>query len=131
MPNGVPEVAGPPAPRPASRRGAIATTPPKPAATGTAEQAPPAVTTPRLGQILPPDQAREYNRELDESLERVRRAVARLQNKNLTPEQAEVFKSIQVFQKQAETAREQDLVLAVNIARRADLLAKDLQERVQ
>jgi hypothetical protein len=37
---------------------------------------------------------------------------------------------IQTFQKQAEQARELDLVTAVNLARRADLLAQDLIKRL-
>ena len=133
VPMGVAEAPGPPAPRAAPHRGqaATTTTPPKPNATEATEQAPPQATaTPRLGQILPANQAREYNRQLDESLDRVKRAVTALQRKNLTGEQAEALNRIQVFEQQAERARERDLVLAVSIARRADLLAKDLQARV-
>jgi hypothetical protein len=101
--------------------------PPKPAiATPQPDLQPP----PRLGQILSPEQIREFNRTLDESLDRVRKALAVLGRKNLSPEQAEMLKRIQVFRTQAEEARERDLGNAVNLARRADLLAKDLQERV-
>jgi hypothetical protein len=50
--------------------------------------------------------------------------------KNLTPEQKDIAERVQTYLKQAEQAREQDLVTAVNLARRADLLAKDLLERL-
>jgi hypothetical protein len=50
--------------------------------------------------------------------------------KNLNPAQSEILNRIRTFQKQAEEAREQDLVTAVSLARRADLLARDLLERL-
>ncbi len=94
----------------------------------------PAVTEtpapPRLGPVFTPDQRRAYTRTLDESLERVRRALEFLATRNLNAEQADVREKISTFQKQAEQAREQDLVLAVNLAKRADLLAQDLVARV-
>lgn len=87
-------------------------------------------TAPRLGQIFTPDQLRDYNRTLDESLDRVRRALAVVAGKNLNAEQGEIANRIRTFQKQAEQAREQDLVTAVSLARRADLLAQDLLGRL-
>jgi hypothetical protein len=50
--------------------------------------------------------------------------------KALNAEQSEIAERIRTFQKQAEQARDQDLVTAVNLARRADLLAQDLVERL-
>jgi len=70
-------------------------------------------------------------RTLDETMERVNRNLAILEGKNLTPEQKEEVERIRTYKKQAEQAREQDLLLtAVSLARRADLLAKDLLERL-
>ena len=46
--------------------------------------------------------------------------------KNLGAEERDTMEKITAFQKQAVQAREEDLVTAVNYARRADLLAKDL-----
>jgi hypothetical protein len=93
---------------------------------------PPAPTTPqpRLGQIFTAEQLREYTRALEESLDRVRRALGVLDRKPLNREQSDIRNRIRTFQKQAEQAREQDLVTAVSLARRADLLAKDLLERL-
>ena len=91
-------------------------------------EVPPA--TPRLGQIFTADQLREYNRSLDESLDRVRRVLGNVAGRNLNPELTQIVSRIQTFQKQAEQARDQDLVTAVNLARRADLLAQDLVKRL-
>ena len=50
--------------------------------------------------------------------------------KNLNAELTQMVSRIQTFQMQAEQTREQDLVTAVNLARRADLLAQDLIKRL-
>ena len=93
--------------------------------------APPEVQpTPRLGQIFTAEQLRDYNRAVDESLDRVRRVLGGVAGRNLNPELSEIVSRIQTFQRQAEQAREQDLVTAVNLARRADLLAQDLVKRL-
>jgi hypothetical protein len=86
--------------------------------------------TPRLGQIFTAEQLRDYNRAVDESLDRVRRVLGSVSGRNLNPELSQIVSRIQTFQKQAEQAREQDLVTAVNLARRADLLAQDLVKRL-
>ena len=114
----------PPGPAKPPRRGnGSSTTPVKPA---------PATTTPqpRLGQIFTAEQLRDYTRALEESLDRVRRALGVLDRKSLNREQSDIRNRIRTFQKQAEQARELDLVTAVSLARRADLLAKDLLERL-
>jgi len=85
---------------------------------------------PRLGQIFTAEQLREYNRLVDESLDRVRRNLSRVAGRSLNPELTQIVSQIQTFQRQAEQAREQDLVTAVNLARRADLLAQDLIKRL-
>lgn len=63
-------------------------------------------------------------------MEHVRRAIEILSAKNLNQAQIDDRNKITTFQKQAEQYRDQDLVSAVNLARRADLLAQDLLERV-
>jgi hypothetical protein len=60
----------------------------------------------------------------------VRKALVIVAGKNLNAEQTENANRIRTFQKQAEQAREQDLVTAVSLARRADLLAKDLLDHL-
>jgi hypothetical protein len=60
----------------------------------------------------------------------VKRALETLGRKSLAGDQNDVVELIRTFQKQAEQAREQDLVTAVSLARRADLLARDLLQRL-
>jgi hypothetical protein len=60
----------------------------------------------------------------------VKKALGTLAGKSLNAEQKEITIRITTFQKQAEQAREQDPVTAVSLARRADVLAKDLLERL-
>lgn len=122
----IPEVAAPPTPKPPSRRPVASA--PKPAATPPpTESAPP----PRLGQIFTADEQRQYNRTIEESLDRVRRALVVISRKTLNAEQTEIASRITTFQKQAEQARDaQDLPTAATLAQRADLLAQDLLGRI-
>jgi len=90
----------------------------------------PSAPAPKLAQILTPDESRRNNQELDQSMDRVRRALATVGNRNLSPELRDVVERVRTYLSQAEQTREQDLVTAVNLARRADLLAKDLLERL-
>jgi DNA-binding transcriptional regulator GbsR (MarR family) len=80
--------------------------------------------------MFTPEEQRENTRTLDESLERVNRALAKIEGRNLTPEQKDIAERIRTLRKQAEQAREQDLLTAVSLAKRADLFAKDLLERL-
>ncbi|HTS75694.1 MAG TPA: hypothetical protein VMG40_05790 [Bryobacteraceae bacterium] len=120
-----PEIA-PPAPRPVTHHSA----PPPVRSSAPTAPAPEQVQPPTLGPMFTADQRREYNRALDESLDHVRRALEVLASRNLNPEQAQVRSTISTFQKQAEQYRDQDLISAVNLAHRADLLAQDLLQRV-
>jgi hypothetical protein len=127
-PEGVPATmptAGPPPPPPRRTPPPVRATAPPPVVIP--PEPPP---TPRLGQIFTADQLREYNRALEESLDRVRKVLGTVAGRNLNPELTQIVNRIQTFQKQAEQAREQDLVTAVNLARRADLLAQDLVKRL-
>ena len=115
----------PPPPAPPRRPPVVATPRPAPP-----PPVPEPAPSPRLGQIFTADQSREYNRALDESLNRVRAVLAAAANRRLTPDQDGVVVRIKTFVMQAEQAREQDLVTAVNLAKRADLLAQDLAGRL-
>lgn len=126
FPESLPASAGPPPPAPRRTPPPVRATAPPPAVIPPEPQP----TPPRLAQIFTADQLREYTRSLDESLDRVRKVLGSVAGKNLNPELAQIVGRIQTFQKQAEQAREQDLVTAVNLARRADLLAQDLVKRL-
>ena len=91
---------------------------------------PDATPAPRLGQIFTADQIRDYNRDLDESLDRVKRALTALSRHKLSAQDGVAAERIRTFQRQAEQARQEDLVTAVSLAKRADLLAQDLLNRL-
>ncbi len=105
---------------------------PAPPRTVAAPQPAPVEPTPapRIGQIFTADQLRDYNRTLDDSLDRVKKVLAMVAGRSLNVELTSILNRIQTFQKQAEQARDSDLVTAVNLARRADLLAQDLIKRL-
>jgi hypothetical protein len=88
------------------------------------------VAPPKLTQILTPEESRRNNQELEQYADNVRKALARVAGRNLSPELKDAAERARTLLSQAEQAREQDLVTAVNLARRADLLAKDLLERL-
>jgi hypothetical protein len=117
----------PEAPKRVARRPAPVIAPPKPVAQGPVAPEP---VAPKLAQMFTPEEVRENTRALDESLDRVNRILVIVEGKNLTAEQKEIAERIRTFRKQAEQAREQDLLTAVSLARRADLLAKDLLDRL-
>jgi hypothetical protein len=81
--------------------------------------------------MLPADQVKEYAKKLEGALERAKSAVVIIQSKNLNNEQKDTFSTIKSFVAQAEQAREQDLVSAVSLAERADLLSRDLLDRLR
>jgi len=91
---------------------------------------PPSAPALRLSQILTPEESRRNTQELDQYTDSVKKALARVAGRNLTPEQKDTAERVQTFLTQAEQAREQDLVTAVSLAKRADLLAKDLLARL-
>ena len=81
---------------------------------------------PKLGQIFTPEQIKEYTRDLDESLDRVRKALTTLGRRRLNTKDSVTVERIRTFEKQAEQARREDLVTAAQLAKRADELAQDL-----
>ncbi len=90
----------------------------------------PDTPTPRLGQIFSAEEIRAYTNNLNASLVRVNDALGKIERRRLTREDVVTVERIKTFQKQAEQARQEDLVTAVNLARRADLLAQDLLGRL-
>ena len=107
--------------------------PAKPEKAGPAEPPPAesAENTPQLGQILSPEQRREYQQEVRANLERARRSVAIVRKRNPTPEQQSAMARVETFISQAERAQQTDLILARSLAERAALLAEDLAAGTQ
>ena len=114
-----------PAPRPPQRPPVASV--PKPSVPTVIE---PSTVAPKPVQILSAAQVRENRLTLDENMERVRKALITVGAKSLTKEQNDIAEQVKNFYRQAEQAREQDLLTAVSFAKRADLLAKDLLSRL-
>jgi len=81
---------------------------------------------PRLGDILTPQQERQYNTAIDQSLARAQSSLGSIANRQLTKEQQGVVTQIQSFIQQAQTTRKSNLPAARSLAERADVLARDL-----
>jgi len=98
-----------------------------PAVQGPTAPAPAApATPPRLGDILTPDQQREYNAAIDQSLSRAQNSLGSIGNRQLTKEQQGLLDQIRNFIQQAQETRKSDLQGAKSLAERADVLAGDL-----
>ncbi len=127
-----PVVAGnpnlPPAPpKPVPAKPVVA---PKPAPTVVNVTPTPATPAPKPTTIFSAEERRRMNQEIDQSLDRVRKALARVEGKNVSAELTALANNARAFMMQAEQARVQDLVTAVSLAKRADLFAADLVQRL-
>jgi len=123
FPTIVPDLPEPPKPQPRPR-------PPVSAGPKAPQTLPDQPAPPKLGPFFTAEQTRDYTKDLEESLERVKRALTALGRKRLNADQVVTVERVRTFQKQAEQARQEDLVTAVSLARRADLLAQDLLGRL-
>jgi len=71
------------------------------------------------------------NRTVDQSVGAARASLARLRGRKLTNEQSEAAARIRTFAEQADQARKTDLRSAVQLARRAEVLARDLETSIR
>lgn len=90
----------------------------------------PATPAPKPATIFSAAERRRLTQELDDRLGRVRRALASVEGKSLSADLIALANNARAFLAQAEQARSQDLVTAVNLAKRADLFATDLVARL-
>jgi hypothetical protein len=123
----IPAFSPPPAPPQAARPRPPVVAGPKPPAV---PPAPPETPPVKIVQIFPIEQQRALNREIDDILERDQKDLETLARRNLAADQREKMAQIREFLTQAKQAREQDLMTAVNLARHADTIAKDLIGRL-
>jgi hypothetical protein len=115
-------------PKPARRPTPAAKTPPPGGPEPPVEQ--PQPTAPRLTQLLSPAEAQAYRQSIDTMLARAEENFARLAGARLTTDQQANLDRARGFVKQAQQAREGDLVTAHSLAQRADVLAQDLARNV-
>jgi hypothetical protein len=95
------------------------------------EPEPPAVPVPQFEQILTPQQRQAYTEEIDRNIASAQKAVAALEGRRLSPDQATYLARVRAFIEQANEARKADLFRARNLAERASVLAEDLLKSVQ
>ena len=81
---------------------------------------------PQLGKTLTADERRAYDRAIEQSIQSVRQTLARIADRNLTPDQTNAVRRIRSFVSQAKATRKRDPAIAKNLADRAQLLAQDL-----
>ena len=93
----------------------------------TAENGPPW----SLGQMFSQEERAELTQSLDRNLSNAREAMSRLSGHALTAEQFQAVSLVQSLLAQADKARHTDLAVAAQLARRADVLARDLLTSVR
>jgi hypothetical protein len=123
-----PQKTPPPRP-PAKKRTSPTPAPPPPPAEQPPVQPPP--PPPQLGAILSDAERRQYEADYAQSLSRARSVLQQASGKSLTPTQKETVERIKVFIQQAEESKGRDLATALQLARRADVLGRDLLKDFQ
>jgi hypothetical protein len=73
-----------------------------------------------------PDQQRQYNGAIDQSLSRAQASLATVANRALSKDQQGLVEQIRNIMQQAQASRGSDLPGAKSLAQRAEVLAKDL-----
>lgn len=112
-------------PKPAVKKPAIALAPGAttvPATTPTETPAPP----PQLAELIPDERRQKMQLEIEQSLDRARSTLTVASQRTLTHRQNETAERVRTFIRQAEEAKTRDISTAVQLSRRADLLAQDL-----
>jgi hypothetical protein len=99
-------------------------TPPGPP--GPTSAGPAAGSMPQLAEILTGDQRRQYQAEYTQDVVRSNTALKQAGGHSLSAAQRETVARIRTFLNQAEAARYNDLATAVQLSRRANLLAQEL-----
>ena len=104
--------ASPPAPAPSAPPPPASTTPPAP--------------PPKLGDILTPDERKQYNASIDQSLSQAQATLNAIGGRQLNKDQQSEVEQIRNFMQQAQDARGSDPAGAKSLAARAKVLAMDL-----
>jgi len=116
-------------PVPAAKKPArTAVAPPAPAPPAPTPASPPAppAPAPKLGDILTPDEQRQYLAAIDQSLSRAQTSLNSIRERQLNKDQQEEVEQIRNFMQQAQAARSLDPAGAKSLAGRAEVLARDL-----
>jgi hypothetical protein len=122
------QVNKPPQPTPAVRKPArsaaapASTAPPAP----TPAPVPAPAAPPKLGDVLTPDEQRQYSAAIDQSLSHAQTSLSSIGGQQLNKEQQAELEQIQGFMQRARVTRESDPAGAKSLSQRAEVLARDL-----
>ena len=86
---------------------------------------------PAFGQILTPQQQAEFRRTYQQSAQSARQALSQLAGRALSRDQADTVNRIRSFLSRADEAQSKDPSTAAQLARRAEILARDLLSSVR
>ncbi len=100
----------------------------RPRANAASTPAPSARSGGSLGEILTPGSRDQLQQSLDRSLANARGALVTASQRKLSSEEAEKVRLARTFMAQAERARQSDIAVAAQMARRAELIAQSLVE---
>jgi len=115
----------PPQPAPAAKKPARPASPASPAPTAAVPPIAPG-PPPKLGDVLTPDEQRQYTTAIDQSLARAQTSLNAVGARPLSADQQAEVEQIRNFIKQAQGARSSDPTGAKSLAERAEVLARDL-----
>ena len=101
----------------------VTSPPPAPAPAAPAAPAPP---PPKLGDILKPDEQRQYSSAIDQSLSHAQASLSSIAGRQLKKDQQAQMDQIRNFMQQAQATRGSDPAGAKSLAARAAVLARDL-----
>jgi hypothetical protein len=114
-----------PAKKPARSAATPAAAPPVPAPAPPPAATPPALP-PKLGDILTPDEQKQYSASIDQSLSLAQASLNAIGGRQLTKDQQAEVEQIRSFMRQAHDTRGSDPAGAKSLAARAAVLARDL-----
>ena len=100
--------------------------PPKPKPDPAPPPVQPPAPPPAFGQILTPQQQAAFRRSYQQSAQSARQALSQLSGRALSRDQADTANRVRSFLSQADEAQSKDPSVAAQLARRAELLARDL-----
>jgi hypothetical protein len=115
-----------PAPAPQPPPAAPVVHPPKPKPDPAPPPVQPPAPPPAFGQILTPQQQTAFRRSYQQSAQSARQTLSQLSGRALSRDQADTANRVRSFLSQAEEAQSKDPSTAAQLARRAELLARDL-----
>jgi hypothetical protein len=85
----------------------------------------------RLGEVLPGDVTRQLEQQMAENSAAARQVLDRIRGRRLGRDQADLAARIRAFLQQAQQLRARDLSAAAGLARRAALLAEELNRTLR